>query len=221
MSWTLPNVLTLFRLVAAPCVALVFLFVPRPFADWAALILFLFAALTDFADGYLARVWEQTSRFGAMLDPIADKAMVMIALFALVALNGLRLEILLPATIIVFREVFVAGLREFLGNDAKTLKVTFLAKWKTTAQMIAIAVLFAKGIVAHALIERSIGMDPALMEAIRLGQEPDLFGLNRLEWLLDATRSGGEALLWIAALLTLITGWDYFAKARPYLKEPT
>jgi len=219
MSWTLPNVLTLFRLLAAPSVALVFLVLPRPFADWAALILFLAAAVTDYADGYLARAWNQTSRFGAMLDPIADKAMVMIALFTIVALSGLRFELLLPATLIVFREVFVAGLREFLGNEAKTLQVTGLAKWKTTVQMVAIAVLLSKGIFTYALIDRTVGMDPSLVTAIRAGEEPDLFGILLFEQALDGARFVGEAMLWLAALLTVVTGLDYFIKAAPLLKE--
>ena len=76
MSWSLPNVLTVLRLLAAPAVPLAFLLLPRPLADWAALLLFVGAALTDWVDGYLARAWRQESRFGAMLDPIADKAMV-------------------------------------------------------------------------------------------------------------------------------------------------
>ena len=202
-------------------VALVFLVLPRPIADWSALFLFVAASATDWLDGYLARAWRQVSRFGAMLDPIADKAMVIVALITLCALSGPRMEIIVPAVVIAFREVFVSGLREFLGNSAKTLKVTKLAKWKTTVQMIAIAVLLAKGIFAHELIERSIGMDPSLVAAIMQGQEVDHFGLIWFERATNIARFAGEVLLAIAALLTLITGWDYFAKAAPLLKEPT
>ena len=80
MRWTVPNILTLLRLIAAPAVPLMFLYFSRPWADWAALALFMIAAVTDWIDGYLARSWQQESRFGAAMDPIADKAMVVIAI---------------------------------------------------------------------------------------------------------------------------------------------
>jgi len=143
---TLPNILTTIRLIAAPMVALMFLYFTRPYADWAALILFVGAALTDWLDGFLARAWKQESKLGRMLDPIADKAMVVIALLVLTSIFGLNPLILLPAAIIVFREIFVSGLREFMGDMASSLQVTKLAKWKTTVQMLAIALLFAVGI---------------------------------------------------------------------------
>nr|MCU0854587.1 CDP-diacylglycerol--glycerol-3-phosphate 3-phosphatidyltransferase [Paracoccaceae bacterium] len=142
MTWTIPNVLTTLRLLAAPGVVVMFLYFTRPWADWFALFLFVGAAATDWFDGYLARLWKQESKFGTMLDPIADKAMVVIALLVITGFSGMNPWILLPATLILFREVFVSGLREFLGAAAGTLKVTKLAKWKTTAQMVAIAVLF-------------------------------------------------------------------------------
>ncbi|AJE49009.1 CDP-diacylglycerol--glycerol-3-phosphate 3-phosphatidyltransferase [Celeribacter indicus] len=150
MTWNLPNLLTVFRLLCAPGVALVFLILPRPAADWAALILFVAASLTDYVDGYLARKWDQMSKFGAMLDPIADKAMVVTAIAVLTMLHGVNALIVLPAALILLRETFVSGLREYLGDTAGTLKVTKLAKWKTTAQMVAIAVLFAYGATAAA-----------------------------------------------------------------------
>lgn len=145
MTWNLPNILTVFRLLCAPGVALVFLILPRPLADWMALILFAAASFTDFLDGYLARKWNQMSKFGAMLDPIADKAMVVTAIAVLTMLHGINFMIVIPAALILLRETFVSGLREFLGDTAGTLKVTKLAKWKTTAQMVAIAILFAYG----------------------------------------------------------------------------
>ncbi|MEM6467905.1 MAG: CDP-alcohol phosphatidyltransferase family protein, partial [Pseudomonadota bacterium] len=88
MTWTLPNILTTGRLLAAPAFALVFLVLPRPLADMVALVLFVLAAATDFLDGYLARRLNQESAFGRMLDPIADKAMVVIALSVVLALSG-------------------------------------------------------------------------------------------------------------------------------------
>ncbi|MDG1801639.1 MAG: CDP-diacylglycerol--glycerol-3-phosphate 3-phosphatidyltransferase, partial [Paracoccaceae bacterium] len=133
MKWNLPNILTVLRLAAAPGVVVMFLYFNRPLADWFALTLFIVAALTDWVDGYLARAWKQESKFGAMLDPIADKAMVVIALIVITGFSGMTPWILLPATVIIFREIFVSGLREFLGDTAGTLKVTTLAKWKTTA----------------------------------------------------------------------------------------
>src|SRR6056297_3463535 len=138
MTVTLPNVLTILRLVAAPAIAVMFLYFNRPWADWFALVLFVSAAITDWLDGYLARSWKQETKLGAMLDPIADKAMVVIALMVIVGYSSMSPWLVLPATMILFREVFVSGLREFLGDTAGTLKVTPLAKWKTTLQMIAI-----------------------------------------------------------------------------------
>lgn len=119
-----------------------FLYFHRPWADWFALTLFVLAAITDWFDGYLARLWKQESKFGAMLDPIADKAMVVIAIMVISGYNGMNPWLILPATVILFREVFISGLREYLGASAGTLRVTQLAKWKTTAQMAAIAVMF-------------------------------------------------------------------------------
>ncbi|SMO52745.1 CDP-diacylglycerol--glycerol-3-phosphate 3-phosphatidyltransferase [Ruegeria faecimaris] len=221
MKWNLPNILTVLRLLAAPGLAVMFLYFTRPYADWFALILFLTAALTDWFDGYLARAWKQETKIGAMLDPIADKAMVVIALMILVGYSAEHWTpwLVLPATVILFREVFVSGLREYLGDTAGTLKVTKLAKWKTTAQMVAIAVLFSQGIFEHYFVMASFGMDPTLIDQILTGQEDDLNGLRwHLEGMFWSSRIG-LWLLWIAAALTLITGYDYLRKAMPHLKE--
>jgi CDP-diacylglycerol--glycerol-3-phosphate 3-phosphatidyltransferase len=219
MTMNLPNILTLLRLLAAPGVAVMFLYFNRPWADWFALILFVTAALTDWADGYLARKWQQESKFGAMLDPIADKAMVVIALCVITGFSGMNPWIFLPATLILFREVFVSGLREFLGDTAGTLKVTQLAKWKTTAQMVALAVLFATGLFQHEVVERTIGMDPAMVQAIFAGEIPDELGLIRNAQAAEVTWYTGTVLLWVAALLTALTGFDYFRKALPFLRD--
>jgi CDP-diacylglycerol--glycerol-3-phosphate 3-phosphatidyltransferase len=221
MIWTIPNILTVLRLLAAPGVAIMFLYFTRPYADWFALVLFVTAAATDWVDGYLARLWRQESRFGAMLDPIADKAMVVIALLVITGFSGMNPWILLPATLILFREVFVSGLREFLGNQASTLKVTKLAKWKTTAQMIAIAVLFSQGIFEHYFGMQAYGMSPELVNQILNGEEEDLLGLGWKYRGVILSWYGGVVLLWVAALLTVMTGWDYFRKALPFLREPT
>jgi CDP-diacylglycerol--glycerol-3-phosphate 3-phosphatidyltransferase len=219
MNWNIPNILTLLRLIAAPAVAIMFLYFNRPLADWFALILFVGAAFTDFLDGYLARAWKQESKLGAMMDPIADKAMVIIALVVITGFSGMNPWILLPATLIIFREVFVSGLREFLGETAGLLAVTKIAKWKTTVQMFAISVLFAKGAFEHYLIERSVGMDDATFDAIMDGVADDPLGLRGLALGWDICWYGGIGLLWIAMVLTVISGADYFRKAIPYLKD--
>lgn len=211
--------LTILRLLAAPGVVLAFVFLARPWADFTALVLFVGAAMTDWLDGYLARKWNQTSRFGAMLDPIADKAMVVIALLAVVGLFGMSAWVMLPATVILFREVFISGLREFLREQAGLLAVTKLAKWKTTVQMVAIAVLLAQGIFEHYFGMHSYGMDDAMVNGILAGEQPDEMGLNWKYNFLIVTLYGGVALLWLAAILTFVTGWDYFAKSMPYLRE--
>lgn len=219
MTLNLPNFLTILRLLAAPSVAIMFLYFTRPLADWIALILFVGAAITDFVDGYLARAWKQESKFGAMLDPIADKAMVIIALLVIVGFSQWSPWLVLPATMIVFREVFVSGLREFLGETAGLLAVTKLAKWKTTAQMVAIATLFGQGIFLHHLLDRTIGMDNQMVDDIFNGVVPDEVGLLWLQSASSVTGWLGLAFLWVAAILTIVTGIDYFRKAVPYLKD--
>ena len=221
MIWTIPNILTILRLLAAPGVAVMFLYFTRPYADWFALLLFISAAITDWFDGYLARAWKQTTKLGTMLDPIADKAMVVIALMVIIGYSSWSPWLVLPATMIMFREVFVSGLREFLGDTAGTLAVTKLAKWKTTAQMIAIAVLFSQGVFEHYFGISVFGMDNTLVNDILTGREEDVLGLG---WKYDGMIWSGRIglwLLWIAAALTLITGYDYFRKSIPHLKEET
>ncbi|MDT0681595.1 CDP-diacylglycerol--glycerol-3-phosphate 3-phosphatidyltransferase [Roseicyclus sp. F158] len=202
MKWTIPNILTTLRLLAAPGVPVMFLFFYRPWADWLALTLFIGASLTDWLDGYLARKWGQVSRYGAMLDPIADKAMVIIAIVVITGYSGMNPWLILPVTVILFREVFVSGLREFLGSKSGTLKVTGLAKWKTTAQMVAIGVIFlGTGLTYSEHGSPTVGL-------ARVGD-------GAAGWATFV----GIVLMWVAAVLTGITGWDYFNKARPYLRD--
>lgn len=219
MRWTIPNILTIGRLIAVPLLPIVFLFFARPWADWYALVVFIVAAITDYVDGYLARAWSQESRFGAAMDPIADKALVLTALLVIAAYSGLAVWIVLPSGIILFREVFVSGLRETLGDKARTLKVTKLAKWKTTVQMVALTLLFAKGLFEHYVGMQSLGMDDALVDAMIGGDAPDHLGLGWKYTAMIWSGKAGVALLWIAAVLTAITGWDYFRKAWPFLRE--
>jgi len=219
MTWTLPNILTVLRLAAAPGVALMFLYFDRPYADWFALVLFVSAAITDWFDGFLARAWKQETKLGAMLDPIADKAMVIIALMVIVGYSTMSPWLVLPATVILFREVFVSGLREFLGDTAGTLKVTKLAKWKTTAQMVAIATLFSQGVFEHFVSRSNAALDRDAVHALL--QNDQIKNLPK-SWAIDAMVWSGQiglALLWIAAVLTFLTGLDYFNKAKPFLRD--
>ena len=200
MTWTVPNILSVLRVIAAPCVAFAFALLDRPDADRAAVLIFFIAAFTDYLDGSLARRLGQESAFGKMLDPVADKAMVSIALAVIVAIYDLEWPILIPAAIILLREVLISGLREFLG-DVK-LQVTRIAKWKTTLQMAAICLLLLQG--AFAPAEGAPPRNPVVAQA--------------LEMVAIAAGSLGLLLLWVAAWFTLVTGWDYFSKGMPYIE---
>lgn len=221
MNWNIPNILTVLRLFAAPGVAVMFLYFHRPWADWFALTLFVGAAITDWFDGYLARLWKQESKFGAMLDPIADKAMVVIAIMVITGYNGMNPWLILPATVIIFREVFVSGLREFLGAASGTLKVTKLAKWKTTAQMVAIAVMFLGTGLEYLNGVAMKGMTPdQYADAVAAGLADPIRACGKR----DCASVAGDAgliLMWVAALLTALTGLEYFRKALPLLRDDT
>ncbi|MEM7506228.1 MAG: CDP-diacylglycerol--glycerol-3-phosphate 3-phosphatidyltransferase [Pseudomonadota bacterium] len=196
MIWTLPNFLTLLRILAAPAVGMMVVLGGPDQALWA-LLIFILAALTDFLDGWIARAWRQHSAFGQMLDPIADKAMVVVVLAALASkpVNATPV-FLIPVLVILMREVLISGLREFLG-DVK-LAVTRLAKWKTTLQLIAIGALLAEA--------------PVMAADTQSTQE---HAGQHAGWIAHWV---GVALLWLAALLTVATGWDYFRKALPYIR---
>ena len=148
----------------------------------AALVLYVVAAASDWLDGYLARAWTQYSPFGRMLDPIADKVLVGILIAALAWDGSFSGWDMIPACAILFREFFIPGLREFLGNITVVLPVSRLAKWKTTTQLVALAVV---------LLERIVP------------------GLGLLS----------DVLLWLAAILTVWTGWQYLRASWPHLVE--
>lgn len=235
MRWNLPNTLTVLRLIAAVLFVVVYLILPRPYADWTGVSLFIAAALTDYFDGFLARRWGQVSNFGKMLDPIADKAMTMLALLMLLILYFRDNRVIyfpandpviwgdwllvVPIMVIVFREVFISGLREFLGGKSAQLSVTKLAKWKTTVQMVAVAALLIVLLFEHYYGVLSFAMDEASVRAVLAGQAEDVFGLRYiyLGWIYSY--NFGLILIWLAALLTAITGWDYVWKSRPYLVD--
>ncbi|MBB4051851.1 cardiolipin synthase [Devosia subaequoris] len=137
-----PNIITIARIAAIiPIAALVMS--GDTTARAIALFLYIAAAVSDWFDGYLARAWDQYSDLGRMLDPIADKMLVAILIAVLAwdrSLSGLDM---IPAIAILFRETFIPGLREFLGNKTVVLPVSQLAKWKTTIQLVALAVVLA------------------------------------------------------------------------------
>lgn len=179
MLTELPNLLTLSRIVAVPLVV-VLAALTRPETDLAAAIVFAAAGLTDYFDGRIARQRSQHSEFGRMLDPIADKLLVGATLMILAGEGELGRWSLFPAIVILLREILVSGLREYLAGLRVGLPVTPLAKWKTGVQMVALGLLLAGDQAAGVI---GLGMVP--VTAI------------------------GTILLWIAAGLTLITGWGY------------
>jgi cardiolipin synthase len=179
MVLNLANTLTLLRIAAIPLVVAAF-WLDKPWAQWVAMVLFGAASVTDWFDGYFARRYAQISRFGRFLDPIADKLLVVAALVMLVADGPLKGVHLLAALIILAREILVSGLREFLAEIRVGLPVSQLAKWKTAIQMTAIAVLL---------------LNDAGPKWLQVGP----IGVHEL----------GLILIWIAAALTLVTGYDY------------
>jgi cardiolipin synthase len=179
MPTDLPNLLTLSRIGAIPLLVLL-VALRGPWTDLLACIVFTAAAITDYLDGQIARSRRQLSDFGRMLDPIADKLLVGAALMTLAGERRLSIYGLYPAIVILLREILVSGLREYLAGIRVGLPVTKLAKWKTGFQMGALGTLLAGDSAARAL---GLGFLP--VSAI------------------------GEAMLWIAAGLTLLTGWDY------------
>lgn len=138
MPLNLPIYLTLFRLAAIPVLVVLF-YLPQPASTIASAILFALAAITDWLDGYLARRMNQTSAFGAFLDPVADKVLVAVVLILLVQSNP-RLVLTLAVIVIVGREITISALREWMAElgERASVAVTKVAKIKTTTQMVAI-----------------------------------------------------------------------------------
>ena len=190
MLTDLPNLLTLSRIAAIPL--LVALVALRyPFTDLVACVVFTAAAITDYFDGKLARSRRQQSDLGRMLDPIADKLLVGAVLMMLVGMGRLSSLALYPAIVIMLREILVSGLREYLAGIRIGLPVTSLAKWKTGFQMGALGTLLAGDSSAHLL---NLSVIP--VSAI------------------------GEIMLWVAAGLTLVTGWDYLTAGLRHASVP-
>ena len=139
-AFNLPNILTYGRIAAAPLVGATY-YIPGNWGPWIAFVIFVAASLTDYLDGYLARVWQQQSALGRMLDPIADKLLVSVSILVLAEDGMFNGWSWWAAVIILMREVFVSGLREFLAELRVSVPVSRLAKWKTTMQLVAIAAL--------------------------------------------------------------------------------
>ncbi|MGC6386459.1 CDP-diacylglycerol--glycerol-3-phosphate 3-phosphatidyltransferase [Ewingella sp. S1.OA.A_B6] len=141
MQFNIPTCLTLFRVVLIPFFVLAF-YLPYAWAPTACALIFVFAAITDWFDGYLARRWKQTTRFGAFLDPVADKVLVAIAL-VLVAEHFHAWWITLPAATMIAREIIISALREWMAEIGKrsSVAVSWIGKVKTTAQMLSLVAL--------------------------------------------------------------------------------
>lgn len=139
---SIPNLLTYGRIAAVPAVVACF-YADGLWGRWLALAIFSLAAITDYFDGYLARLWNEQSSLGRMLDPIADKLLVAATLLMLAADQTLGWVSIIAAVIIMCREVLVSGLREYLAEAHVTVSVSQLAKWKTTMQLVAIGFLIA------------------------------------------------------------------------------
>ena len=175
----LPNILTISRVLLIPVIVLLF-FVSGKAAIFTCGVLFIVAAVTDYFDGYLARSYKSFSSFGRFLDPIADKLLVAAVLLMLAFSHALPMYGIIPALVILCREIIVSGLREYLAELQVGMPVTRLAKWKTGVQMTAIP----------ALIFGQMSLFLALL---------------------------GAMLLWVAAGLTVMTGWDYLKAGVRYM----
>ena len=186
----LPNLLTYGRIAAVPAVVACMYWQDvlqgGVWLRWVGLTIFIIAGITDILDGYFARIWGQQSNFGRMLDPIADKLLVSSCLLMLAADGTIRGWSLWAAIVILCREILVSGLREYLAELRVSVPVSWLAKLKTTLQLVAIGFLLA-------------------------GEAGDA--------IIPVVTPIGLTLLWLSALLTLYTGYDYFRAGIRHLIE--
>lgn len=176
MLTNFPNLLTLSRIGAIPLIIGTF-YIESPIGNWIGLAVLVYAGATDFFDGFVARVLAQQSALGKFLDPIADKLLVGSLLVMLVAFDRIPGLAVLPAIVILCREILVSGLREFLAGVKISMPVSRLSQWKTTLQMVMLGFLL-------------------------VGPAGPMFGNF-------STTEIGVIGLWISAILTLITGYDY------------
>ena len=185
MLTSFPNMLTLSRIGAIPLIIATFYIEPH-LGNWIGLAVLVYAGATDFFDGFVARVMAQQSALGKFLDPIADKLLVGSLLVMLVAFDRIPGIAVLPAIVILCREILVSGLREFLAGVKISMPVSRLSQWKTGLQMTVLGFLL-------------------------VGPAGPMFGSF-------STTEIGVAGLWIAALLTLITGYDYLRAGLRYVE---
>ena len=176
--YSLPNLLTISRIVVIPVIFLS-MYIHSAFWAMLAAVLFIVAAITDYFDGYFARARNETSAFGRLLDPIADKLLVSSALVVILVNNMVSPISYIPVVVILCREILVSGLREFLAEVRVGMPVTRLAKWKTAFQMTALSMILV-GYCFH---------------------------------------TPGVILLWVAGVLTFITGYQYFQKSLDYIRS--
>jgi CDP-diacylglycerol--glycerol-3-phosphate 3-phosphatidyltransferase/cardiolipin synthase len=186
---TLPNILTLSRIVALPLLAFLLWWPGWELGYGMAFVLYCLMGITDYFDGYLARSSGAVSKLGVFLDPIADKIMVAAVILVLTAQGILRGPYVgdmhvIAGLIILVREIAVSGLREFLGGLQVSVPVSKLAKWKTTFQLVALGALILGG---------ALPRWNAMMGDVAL----------------NVPHTVGLTTLWAAAILTLLTGWDY------------
>ncbi|MDJ0893716.1 MAG: CDP-diacylglycerol--glycerol-3-phosphate 3-phosphatidyltransferase [Alphaproteobacteria bacterium] len=184
MITSLPNLLTLARILLIPLVVVTF-FLDGNVWRWVALGIFVTAGITDFLDGYLARTRQELSKLGRFLDPIADKLLVAAVILMLTAFDRISGLTVLPAVVILCREIVVSGLREFLAELRVSVPVSRLAKWKTAIQMVTLGFLL-----------------------VGEAAEPTV-----------PARLIGEVGLWVAAILTIITGYDYMRAGLRHMVE--
>tara|TARA_R110002124_G_scaffold64985_1_gene177189 strand:- start:78453 stop:79010 length:558 start_codon:yes stop_codon:yes gene_type:complete len=182
MPLNIPNILTLARIFILPFLLWM---IYQDSALWAygAFVVYALSAFTDYLDGYLARKLNQTSAFGTFIDPIADKIFVLGVLLVMIDLHVLSGLWLIAVLIIVIRELLVSGLREFLGPHNIKLPVTQLAKWKTTIQMLALALLILAPAFPLALFAGKITLIAAAIITLITGMQYLASGLKAMKGL--------------------------------------
>jgi cardiolipin synthase (CMP-forming) len=190
---SLPNILTVFRIVIIPFLIASF-YLEAALYHWVAAILFLIASITDYFDGYLARTLKAQSKFGKFFDPMADKLLVTAAILMLVHFGDIGKYDIFPVLAIVCREIMVSGLREFLAEINVSVPVTAVAKVKTGVQMTAIVLLL-------------LGVEGPNIEQVEQMTSISLTVLI------------GRVLLWVAALLTIITGYAYLKAGMKHINN--
>ena len=182
MKLKIPNILTIGRIILVPFFIGAF-YLPGAMGDWIPFFIFVLASFTDFLDGLLARLYKEESKLGELLDPVADKIIVCSALVLLIMNDTIINYQVIAAIIILIREILISGLREFLAKVQIKMPVTSLAKYKTFIQMFAVAILLT-------------------------GESGDnIFSIGNYN-----ANSIGITFLWLSAVITVYTGYDYVRK---------